>query len=73
MAAGPTDTGALTGMMSLTPEAATAIEAQERHQIPLNRRGVPDDVARWITFLADPASEWVTGQVIAVDGGLRLT
>jgi NAD(P)-dependent dehydrogenase (short-subunit alcohol dehydrogenase family) len=27
---------------------------------------------RWIAALADPASEWVTGQVIAVDGGLRL-
>jgi NAD(P)-dependent dehydrogenase (short-subunit alcohol dehydrogenase family) len=29
-------------------------------------------VARWIVSLADPASEWVTGQVIVVDGGLGL-
>jgi NAD(P)-dependent dehydrogenase (short-subunit alcohol dehydrogenase family) len=29
-------------------------------------------VARWILSLADPASEWVTGQVIAADGGLGL-
>ena len=73
VAAGPTESGALTGMMGLSAEQAAAIEAQEREAIPLKRRGKPDDVARWIVALADPASEWVTGQVIAVDGGLGLT
>ena len=73
VAAGPTESGALTGMMGLSAEQAAAIEAQERETIPLKRRGRPDDVARWIVALADPASEWVTGQVIAVDGGLGLT
>jgi NAD(P)-dependent dehydrogenase (short-subunit alcohol dehydrogenase family) len=72
VAAGPTESGALTGMMGLSREEAMAVEAREREQIPLKRRGVPDDVARWIVTLADPASEWVTGQVIAVDGGLGL-
>jgi NAD(P)-dependent dehydrogenase (short-subunit alcohol dehydrogenase family) len=73
VAAGPTESGALTGMMGLSPEHALTIEEAERDQIPLKRRGNPDDVARWIVHLADPASEWVTGQVIAVDGGLGLT
>ena len=73
VAAGPTESGALTGMMGLSAEQAAAIEAQEREAIPLKRRGKPDDVARWIVALVDPASEWVTGQVIAVDGGLGLT
>ncbi|SFP88165.1 NAD(P)-dependent dehydrogenase, short-chain alcohol dehydrogenase family [Mesorhizobium sp. NFR06] len=73
LAAGPTESGALTGMMGLSPEHAAVIEEAEREQIPLKRRGTPDDVARWIVQLADPASEWVTGQVIAVDGGLGLT
>jgi NAD(P)-dependent dehydrogenase (short-subunit alcohol dehydrogenase family) len=73
VAAGPTESGALTGMMGLSPERALAIEEAERDQIPLKRRGSPDDVARWILHLADPGSEWVTGQVIAVDGGLGLT
>lgn len=72
IAAGPTETGALTGMMGLTQEQAAAIKEQEREQIPLKRRGDPDDVARWIVSLADPAAAWVTGQVIAVDGGLGL-
>jgi NAD(P)-dependent dehydrogenase (short-subunit alcohol dehydrogenase family) len=73
VAAGPTESGALTGMMGLSPEAAAVIEEAERGQIPLKRRGNPDEVARWIVHLAGPASEWVTGQVIAVDGGLGLT
>lgn len=73
IAAGPTESGALTGMMGLLLEQAALVEEQERERIPLGRRGHPDDVARWIVRLADPASDWVTGQVIAVDGGLCLT
>jgi len=73
IAAGPTESAALTGMMGLSVEEATAVEAQERERIPLKRRGNPDDIARWIVQIADPASEWVTGQVITVDGGLGLT
>mgnify|MGYP001331377879 CR=1 FL=1 len=73
VAAGPTESGALMGMMKLSPDQAAAIEQQEREQIPLKRRGKPDDVAQWIVQLADPASEWVTGQVIGVDGGLGVT
>jgi NAD(P)-dependent dehydrogenase (short-subunit alcohol dehydrogenase family) len=72
VAAGPTESGALTGMMGLSPEEAADIEAKEREKIPLGRRGRPDDVARWILNLSDPASDWVTGQVIDVDGGLGL-
>jgi NAD(P)-dependent dehydrogenase (short-subunit alcohol dehydrogenase family) len=72
IAAGPTESGALTGMMGLSPAQAAQIKAQECEQIPLKRRGDPDDIARWIVSLADPASSWVTGQVIAVDGGLSV-
>jgi NAD(P)-dependent dehydrogenase (short-subunit alcohol dehydrogenase family) len=73
VAAGPTESGALTGMMGLTQGQAAAVKEQERARIPLGRRGVPDDVAEWIVRLAGTASEWVTGQVIAVDGGLGLS
>jgi NAD(P)-dependent dehydrogenase (short-subunit alcohol dehydrogenase family) len=72
VAAGPTESGALTGMMGLSLEQAAAIKEQERARIPLGRRGVPDDVAEWIVRLAGPASEWMTGQVVAIDGGLGL-
>jgi NAD(P)-dependent dehydrogenase (short-subunit alcohol dehydrogenase family) len=59
--------------MGLTSEQAAAIKEQESARIPLGRRGVPDDVAEWIVRLAGPASDWMTGQVIAIDGGLGLT
>jgi NAD(P)-dependent dehydrogenase (short-subunit alcohol dehydrogenase family) len=59
-------------MMNLSAAQAAAVKEQERQRIPLGRRGEPDDVAAWIVRLADPASDWVTGQVIAVDGGLGL-
>jgi NAD(P)-dependent dehydrogenase (short-subunit alcohol dehydrogenase family) len=72
VAAGPTESGALTGMMGLSLEQAAAIKEQERARIPLGRRGVPDDVAEWIVRLVGPASAWTTGQVIAIDGGLGL-
>ncbi len=73
IAAGPTESGALTGMMGLSPEMAATIEQNERDQIPLKRRGTPIDVARWIVSLAEPDSNWVTGQVISIDGGLSVT
>jgi NAD(P)-dependent dehydrogenase (short-subunit alcohol dehydrogenase family) len=72
VAPGPTESNALTEMMGLSPEQAAAVEEKERRSIPLGRRGVPDDVAEWIVRLAGPASGWMTGQVIAVDGGLGL-
>jgi NAD(P)-dependent dehydrogenase (short-subunit alcohol dehydrogenase family) len=37
---------------------------------PLGRLGVPEDVASLIAWLLEPSNDWVTGQVMAVDGGL---
>ena len=37
---------------------------------PLGRIGQPDEIARVIEFLLDPQSNWITGQVIGVDGGI---
>ena len=38
-------------------------------QVPLNRCGTPDDIARVALFLASDASSYITGVDIAVDGG----
>jgi NAD(P)-dependent dehydrogenase (short-subunit alcohol dehydrogenase family) len=37
---------------------------------PLGRIGRPEEVARMIVWLLDPANDWITGQVLGVDGGL---
>ncbi len=39
-------------------------------QIPLAGLGQPDDVAEAVLFFASPAARYVTGQVLAVDGGM---
>ena len=50
----------------LSPEAIARMEAI----IPLGRRGLPQEVAAVIGFLASPAASYVTGQTIHVNGGL---
>lgn len=37
---------------------------------PLGKIGTPDDIASAVVWLLDPANSWITGQTIAVDGGL---
>lgn len=55
-------TAGLTG----SPAMRKATEAMH----PLGRIGQPSEVARVMAFLLDPGSEWITGQVVGVDGGL---
>ena len=54
-------------------QGLVASELAEKASIgmhPLGRLGTPEDVARAILFLLDPAQDWITGQVLGVDGGL---
>lgn len=37
---------------------------------PSGRLGEPDDIARAVQFLVDERNDWITGQVLVVDGGL---
>jgi NAD(P)-dependent dehydrogenase (short-subunit alcohol dehydrogenase family) len=53
---------------SLTSNATARAYSESMHA--LGRLGKPEDVARAIVFLLDPTNGWITGQVLAVDGGL---
>jgi len=41
--------------------------------VPLGRFGEPEDVAGLGLYLASPASDYVTGAVFAVDGGMNVS
>jgi 3-oxoacyl-[acyl-carrier protein] reductase len=60
----------LTGMTSAIPEPAR--EKFARRRVPLKRYGIPEEVAHMTLNLALPASSFVTGATIPVDGGLTI-
>ena len=53
----------------LTNEMAKNV-SQAMHA--LGRLGEPKDIANAVVFLLNPENDWITGQVIGVDGGLRV-
>lgn len=44
-----------------------------RRRIPLPRFGEPDDIAKAAVFLASGESDYITGQILSVDGGITVT
>ena len=52
----------------LVANEAQAETSRRMHVV--GRLGEPDDVASAVTWLLDPDNDWVTGQVLGVDGGL---
>jgi 3-oxoacyl-[acyl-carrier protein] reductase len=43
-----------------------------QHRIPLKRLGTPEDVAAAVCFLASKEASYITGQVLAVNGGMYM-
>ncbi len=58
-----------TDMTAAMPEAAKAATLAA---IPMGRMGAAEDVAKTVAFLASEGAGYITGQVIAVDGGMSM-
>lgn len=56
-----------TDMTAVLPEAAKTAMAQA---IPLERMGTPEEVASAVAFLASADADYMTGQVLNIDGGM---
>ncbi|MFI5202378.1 MAG: 3-oxoacyl-ACP reductase FabG, partial [Candidatus Kapaibacterium sp.] len=56
----------------MTAKLNEAQRAAMLAQVPLKRAGTPRDVARAVSFLASEAADYITGQVIVVDGGMTM-
>jgi len=46
------------------------VKAELEKQIPLSRLGLPEDVAKAVVFLASSDADYITGQVLNIDGGM---
>jgi 3-oxoacyl-(acyl-carrier-protein) reductase len=56
----------------MTHELPDAVKEQVVAMTPLGRMGRPEEVAAAAVFLATPAASYITGQVIAVNGGMYM-
>lgn len=56
----------------MTDEISDSMKEQLKSRIPGGRLGNPEDVANLALFLAGSGSDYITGQVISVDGGMNM-
>jgi 3-oxoacyl-[acyl-carrier protein] reductase len=57
-------------LTELTQDLPEALQAQITERTPLGRFGTPEEIAQAVAFLASDDAAYITGQVLAVDGGL---
>jgi 2-deoxy-D-gluconate 3-dehydrogenase len=57
----------------MTPEQMKAMMDAFTARIPMGRMGEPDDIGKVAAFLASSASDYMTGEVVVVDGGMLLS
>jgi NAD(P)-dependent dehydrogenase (short-subunit alcohol dehydrogenase family) len=57
----------------MTDQYATEYIEQQSGRILAGRWGLPSELAAAVVFLASPASSYITGQTLVVDGGMTVT
>ena len=57
---------------AMTESLPDQAKEQAAELIPLGRMGEPEDVAEVVLFLASPAADYITGEVIRTDGGMAM-
>lgn len=62
----------LTETLKARADAGVLDEASFAERTPVGRWGQPDEIARAVIFLADPASGFITGTTLVVDGGITM-
>ncbi len=67
VAPGPIDTPLWRN--AVPPDEIEAMMAKRSEVIPIGRLGQPAEVAQTIVYLLGPAASYITGQVVAIDGG----
>ena len=58
---------------SMTDVLTEAQKSKIISTVPMDRAGLPEDVANAITFLASDQASYITGQVLRVDGGMLMS
>jgi glucose 1-dehydrogenase len=48
------------------------VMARTGARLPWGRLGRPEEVARGVLFLVDPDSDYITGSILQIDGGVHL-
>jgi len=56
----------------MTKKLSEDVKTKMKEQIPMGKMGTPEDVAKTVLFLASSDSDYITGQVINVNGGMLM-
>ena len=57
-------------MTAMRLDDADLATLERRLRLPMRRLGTPEDLGAAVLYFVSPASSWMTGQVLSVDGGM---